>query len=278
MRRGLRCTAADGLVRRYPTRTRCRRRRRRTGARCSGRGRGRKCVPRCAIPVGRAAPSPVGGGVARCPARWVGCCGGLSSPSVRWRRIRRSRSCIPTTRPRRSGGRGRLSAGLTALATSSAKVPRRLEAARLGGCVRCRSAGLWRAVSWKRGRGRGTGAARHRTHPSRLHRRRQPRRERLGLTRPTPTQDVLRELFDWADVVAIARAGEQARVTLDVLDADRITRPETPLSALRRRLSGRYPVDPFGLDPQLADLCVPLFRAAVRCPSWASTSPRPGPR
>ena len=26
----------------------------------------------------------------------------------------------------------------------------------------------------------------------------------------TPTQDVLRELFDWADVVAIARAGEQA--------------------------------------------------------------------
>jgi hypothetical protein len=25
-----------------------------------------------------------------------------------------------------------------------------------------------------------------------------------------PTQDVLRELFEWADVVAIARAGEQA--------------------------------------------------------------------
>jgi len=35
-------------------------------------------------------------------------------------------------------------------------------------------------------------------------------RDALGLTRPTPTQDVLRELFDWADVVAIARAGEQA--------------------------------------------------------------------
>jgi UDP-glucose 4-epimerase len=35
-------------------------------------------------------------------------------------------------------------------------------------------------------------------------------RGELGLTRPTPTQDVLRELFDWADVVAIARAGEQA--------------------------------------------------------------------
>lgn len=35
-------------------------------------------------------------------------------------------------------------------------------------------------------------------------------REELGLSRPMPTQDVLRELFDWADVVAIARAGEQA--------------------------------------------------------------------
>ena len=50
----------------------------------------------------------------------------------------------------------------------------------------------------------------------------------------------------------------------DVLDADRIARPETPWSALRRRIAGRYPIDPFGLDPQLADLCIPLFEAAVR--------------
>jgi UDP-glucose 4-epimerase len=35
-------------------------------------------------------------------------------------------------------------------------------------------------------------------------------REELGLANLTSTQDVLRELFDWADVVAIARAGEQA--------------------------------------------------------------------
>ncbi|HEV7523597.1 MAG TPA: NAD-dependent epimerase/dehydratase family protein [Acidimicrobiia bacterium] len=35
-------------------------------------------------------------------------------------------------------------------------------------------------------------------------------RDELGLTDVTSTQDVLRELFDWADVVAIARAGEQA--------------------------------------------------------------------
>jgi 1-acyl-sn-glycerol-3-phosphate acyltransferase len=53
-------------------------------------------------------------------------------------------------------------------------------------------------------------------------------------------------------------------VTSDVLDVDRIARPEPLLTALRRRASGRYPVDPFGLDPQLADLCVPVFDAAVR--------------
>ncbi len=35
-------------------------------------------------------------------------------------------------------------------------------------------------------------------------------RDELGLSDLIPTQDVLRELFDWADVVAIARAGEQA--------------------------------------------------------------------
>jgi UDP-glucose 4-epimerase len=35
-------------------------------------------------------------------------------------------------------------------------------------------------------------------------------RDELGLGGITPTQHVLRELFDWADVVAIARAGEQA--------------------------------------------------------------------
>ncbi len=50
----------------------------------------------------------------------------------------------------------------------------------------------------------------------------------------------------------------------EVLDADRVVAPEPIWTALRRRLSGRYPVDPFGLDPQLADLCVPAFEAAIR--------------
>ena len=48
-----------------------------------------------------------------------------------------------------------------------------------------------------------------------------------------------------------------------VLDVDRIAHLEPPLAALRRRFAGRYPVDPFGLDPQIADLTVPLFEAAV---------------
>jgi 1-acyl-sn-glycerol-3-phosphate acyltransferase len=50
----------------------------------------------------------------------------------------------------------------------------------------------------------------------------------------------------------------------DCLDSDRIAQPEPFLTALRRRVSGRYPVDPFGLDPQLSDLCVPIFERAVR--------------
>jgi hypothetical protein len=51
---------------------------------------------------------------------------------------------------------------------------------------------------------------------------------------------------------------------LETLDADRIRPPESPGVAIRRRMSGRYPVDPFGLDPQLADLLVPAVSVAVR--------------
>jgi hypothetical protein len=52
--------------------------------------------------------------------------------------------------------------------------------------------------------------------------------------------------------------------TLDRLDADRVARPEPLVHALRRRVAGRYPVDPFGLDPQIADAVFPLFNLAVR--------------
>lgn len=48
------------------------------------------------------------------------------------------------------------------------------------------------------------------------------------------------------------------------LDADLVGRGESLGATFRRRLGGRYPVDPFGLDPQLADLVTPLVRSVVR--------------
>jgi hypothetical protein len=45
------------------------------------------------------------------------------------------------------------------------------------------------------------------------------------------------------------------------LDADRAGAADSPVRFVRRRLAGRYAVDPFGLDPQLADmLALPLER------------------
>ena len=46
-------------------------------------------------------------------------------------------------------------------------------------------------------------------------------------------------------------------------DAETVASPEAPVRAVQRRLSGRYPVDPFGLDPQLADLAFPFMAATV---------------
>jgi 1-acyl-sn-glycerol-3-phosphate acyltransferase len=48
------------------------------------------------------------------------------------------------------------------------------------------------------------------------------------------------------------------------LDPDRVSAPEPLPQAVRRRVGGRYPVDPFGLDPQLCDLSAPVVAAAVR--------------
>jgi len=48
------------------------------------------------------------------------------------------------------------------------------------------------------------------------------------------------------------------------IDSDRVGSPESLSKTLRRRLGGRYPADPFGLDPMLADLATPLVRALVR--------------
>lgn len=48
------------------------------------------------------------------------------------------------------------------------------------------------------------------------------------------------------------------------LDVDRVGDPESLPKALRRRVGGRYPTDPFGLDPQLCDLVYPALMPFVR--------------
>ncbi|HEY5012917.1 MAG TPA: hypothetical protein VIK61_09455, partial [Acidimicrobiia bacterium] len=49
-----------------------------------------------------------------------------------------------------------------------------------------------------------------------------------------------------------------------VFDTDRVSDPEAPLDGLRRRFNGRYPIDPFGLDPQLCDAASPVVEMFVR--------------
>ncbi|MGZ8765003.1 MAG: hypothetical protein ACXW2C_04810 [Acidimicrobiia bacterium] len=48
------------------------------------------------------------------------------------------------------------------------------------------------------------------------------------------------------------------------IDDDRAQAPEGPWTALRRRLGGRYPIDPHGFDPQLHDMLAPLLGLGVR--------------
>lgn len=48
------------------------------------------------------------------------------------------------------------------------------------------------------------------------------------------------------------------------LSADRAQPAEDPITTLRRRLDGRFPIDPFGADPQLQDLVLSAFGLAVR--------------
>ena len=50
----------------------------------------------------------------------------------------------------------------------------------------------------------------------------------------------------------------------DLIQVDRVDEPVPFPDAVRRRLDGRYPIDPFGYDPQLVDLVTPVFTAALR--------------
>ncbi len=52
-------------------------------------------------------------------------------------------------------------------------------------------------------------------------------------------------------------------VTSKDIDTDRIGKPVSPASFVRRRFAGRYAIDPFGLDSQLANLLAPAWTAAV---------------
>jgi hypothetical protein len=47
-------------------------------------------------------------------------------------------------------------------------------------------------------------------------------------------------------------------------DDDRVHEPESISASLRRRFDGRFPIDRFGADGQLIDLCAPFAGAVVR--------------
>ncbi|HEX6312150.1 MAG TPA: hypothetical protein VF152_11055 [Acidimicrobiia bacterium] len=59
-------------------------------------------------------------------------------------------------------------------------------------------------------------------------------------------------------VLDIASVGDHG------IDVDRGSPPPALPTTLRRRLTGRYPIDPFGADPQLMDLVAPVVNAGVR--------------
>jgi len=66
--------------------------------------------------------------------------------------------------------------------------------------------------------------------------------------------------------------------SLDRLDADRVAPLEPFWTAVKRRFAGRYPVDAFGLDPQIADVFAPVFGFAVPVRvTGAEHLPRTGP-
>jgi hypothetical protein len=52
-------------------------------------------------------------------------------------------------------------------------------------------------------------------------------------------------------------------VSLENMETDRIGKPVDPATLIRRRFAGRYPVDPFGLDTQLADFFTPAWALAL---------------
>jgi 1-acyl-sn-glycerol-3-phosphate acyltransferase len=69
-----------------------------------------------------------------------------------------------------------------------------------------------------------------------------------------------------------------AQLPQPVPDDDDAARRTGVVEFVRRRIDGRYPIDPFGGDPQLQDLVAPLFDATVRVRVEGSEHlPRSGP-
>jgi 1-acyl-sn-glycerol-3-phosphate acyltransferase len=72
---------------------------------------------------------------------------------------------------------------------------------------------------------------------------------------------------------------ELAKMFDDQLEVDQIAEEAVPLgTVLRRRLGGRYPIDPFGYDPQLVDFVTPVFSSALRVEiTGGDNLPKTGP-
>jgi hypothetical protein len=62
------------------------------------------------------------------------------------------------------------------------------------------------------------------------------------------------------------------------LDSDRVHAAPSLPTFVRRRVGGRFALDPFGLDPQLSDLCAPMLEKVVRVDiAGGDHIPRVGP-
>ena len=188
-------------------RRRCPRRARRTGARCSRSRRSRAGVRAAPRRAGVRAALRAGRRLARAePARPVAAPAGRAGARVR-------RPAVLAAAPRRRGARRwspRSSAATTARSTSSVRARRR-RGRRCGSAAACRSRCCRRSGTRprarRRGRGRGDRAARRRAAAPRPHRATAAAPiDALGLTDLRSTQKVLRELFEWADVVPIPTA------------------------------------------------------------------------
>jgi 1-acyl-sn-glycerol-3-phosphate acyltransferase len=77
----------------------------------------------------------------------------------------------------------------------------------------------------------------------------------------------------------VSEVSQLAALRDDALDVDQIHRAAVPVGeAIRRRLDGRYPIDPFGYDPHLVDFVTPAFSSLLRVEvTGGENLPKTGP-